>query len=126
MMIDHVSIGVKDFYKSLEFYDQTFSILGYSRLMSTEHFAHYGTNEHPSFIISDKGNEQEKIGQARGVHIAFSAPNRIVVEEWHARALELGGINNGDPKLRPEYSPTYYSAYIIDPNGWRLEAVCWE
>jgi catechol 2,3-dioxygenase-like lactoylglutathione lyase family enzyme len=125
-MLDHFSLSVKDFDQSLKFYDQTLAVLGCDRLMSFDipegKFAGYGKDAKPSFWISDKGQEEEDIGRARGVHCAFLAPNMKAVQDWYDKCLALGGQDNGAPGVRPEYHPGYYGAFVIDPNGWRIEA----
>ena len=127
-MLDHTSIAVKDYKQSLSFYDQTFAILGYERVISFEipqgNFAGYGlkTQPRPGFWISSEGNPSEEIGNARGVHISFQAPTTEAVHAWHEKCLELGGKDNGKPGPREHYHPGYYGAFIIDPNGWRIEA----
>ena len=68
------------------------------------------------------GLDSEDVGKARGVHMAFSAPNAEAVAEWYDKALKLGGKDNGAPGVRPEYHPGYFGAFIIDPSGWRIEA----
>ncbi len=84
--------------------------------------AGYGIGEKPCFWISSQGSDEEDIGHARGVHIAFSTNSVDAVQHWHQKCLELGGTDNGVPGPRPEYHPGYYGAFIIDPNGWRIEA----
>jgi len=127
-MIDHVSISVKDSIKGFEFYDATLKILGYDRLMTFESpvenakVAGYGKGSKPSFWINTRGQEGEEIGKARGVHIAFAAPDVESINAWYNKCLELGGSDNGAPGPRPHYHPGYYGAFIIDPNGWRIEA----
>ena len=81
-----------------------------------------GSQNKPYFEISPKGKEEEEIGKARGVHFAFFAPNVDSVNRWYKKCIELGGIDNGKPGPRPQYDPGYYGAFIIDPNGWRIEA----
>lgn len=127
-MLDHCSISVKDYTLSLKFYDETLAVLGYERSHTIdipEHnvkVAGYGTGIRPFFWISPMGQHEEEIGKARGLHIAFVAPNVQAVDNWHALCLKLGGKDNGQPGTRPEYHPGYYGAFIIDPNGWRIEA----
>ncbi len=124
IMIDHTSIAVSDFTKALHFYDATLGELGYTRLMIFEdsQTAGYGANNKPAFWISTQGNSEEFIGKARGVHIAFLAPNVETINNWYQRCLKLGGVDNGAPGPRKEYHPGYYGAFIIDPDGWRIEA----
>lgn len=126
-MLDHISIGVHDFHTSINFYDNTLKTLGYVRLMTfdmaDQHVicAGYGQNK-PTFWISPRGDEKESVGTARGVHIAFSAPTVEAIHEWHLTCIEWGGLDNGLPSPRPDYHPGYYGAFILDINGWRLEA----
>lgn len=128
-MIDHTSFAVKDFEKSLIFYDNSLSVLGYERIVNIDipevKVAGYGTQHkpRPSFWLSDKGhNPSEEIGKALGVHLAFEAPSVEAVNQWYKTCLELGGKDNGTPGPRTHYHPGYYGAFVIDPNGWRIEA----
>ncbi|MBS0185124.1 MAG: VOC family protein [Proteobacteria bacterium] len=128
-MIDHISFSVNNYAQSLKFYDETLKILGIERLMTFEtpeqNVAGYGSHGKPFFWMGcdTSPNEEEFVGKARGFHIAFQAPNIEAIKAWHKKCLELGGKNNGNPGPRPEFHPDYYAAFIIDPNGWRLEAV---
>jgi hypothetical protein len=87
-------------------------------------YAGYGDKSRmrPYFWISSEGNPKEDIGNARGLHISFQASTIEAIHTWHDKCLELGGKDNGHPGPRPEYHPGYYGAFIIDPNGWRIEA----
>lgn len=128
-MLDHFSVSVKDYSKSIHFYDETLSLLGGERLMTfespDEKVAGYGINKKPSFWIgwTQTPKSEEEIGKAQGVHLAFQAPSVEAIQAWHAKCLELGGVDNGQPGPRKEYHPGYYSGFIVDPNGWRIEAV---
>lgn len=128
-MLDHVSFSVNDYLESRKFYDETLKLLGYEVIMNFEtedqNVAGYGKNGKPSFWIGSeaKPNEEEIIGKSRGLHVAFTAPDVESIKAWHTKALELGGVDNGAPGPRSEYHPGYYAAFIIDPNGWRIEAV---
>lgn len=126
-MIDHCSISVKDYNQSLSFYDQTFETLGFTRVLTIDtpgqdKLAGWGKNNLLHFEISPRGKDDEEIGRARGVHFAFAAPSIQAIHAWYQKCLELGGTDNGAPGPRPEYHPGYYGAFIIDPNGWRIEA----
>lgn len=126
-MLDHVSISVKNYEQSLQFYDATLAALGYERVFALDipeklKAAGYGKNGKPSFWISPMGRDDEDVGRARGVHLAFVAPNAQAVEKWYNACLEMGAKDNGKPGPRPEYHPGYYGAFVIDPNGWRIEA----
>ncbi|NGX58473.1 MAG: hypothetical protein K940chlam3_01380 [Chlamydiae bacterium] len=127
-MIDHISFSVKNFDESLKFYDETLAILGVERMMNfeTEEYrvAGYGRDGKPFFWISieTSPNEEESVGKARGFHVAFTSSSVDEVRAWYQKCLELGGTDNGEPGPRPHYHPGYYGAFIIDPNGWRIEA----
>ncbi len=127
-MLDHASISVNDYKESIKFYDETFEILGFKRIMTFEtdeyNVAGYGLDGRPHFWVSteSKPNSQEFVGKGRGVHFAFKAPNAESVDKWYKKCLELGGNDNGAPGPRAQYHPGYYGAFIIDPNGWRIEA----
>ena len=127
-MLDHISISVNNFAESAKFYGESLALLGIERLMTfdtdEQQVAGYGSNEKPYFWIGQdaKPNQEEFVGKARGMHIAFLAPDVESINAWHKKCIELGGADNGKPGPRPEYHPGYYGAFIIDPNGWRLEA----
>lgn len=123
-IMDHVSVAVNDFDESLKFYDSTLSTLGYERVMTFgKHAAGYGKDKKPSFWIVTGGNQEHQIGQARGLHIAFLASSVEDIQAWYDACLAQGGKSNGAPGPRPQYHPGYYAAFIIDLNGWHLEAV---
>lgn len=125
-MIDHTSLAVNNYKESLNFYDKTLGELGYERIITIDkgpiQTAGYGTKGKPSFWISPMGDDDEKIGKARGVHVAFLAESPEQVKNWYHRCLELGATDNGAPGPRPEYHSGYYGAFIVDPDGWRIEA----
>lgn len=128
-MIDHISVAVNNFEQSLAFYDQTLKILGYDRLMTFEDEDHqvagYGKDGKTSFWMGvDRTNAQadEIVGRAKGFHVGFIAPDIDSVQKWYETCLTLGATDNGAPGPRPEYHPGYYGGFVIDPNGWRIEA----
>ena len=124
-MIDHVGITVGDFAKSRAFYVKALAPLGYAPLMEfsaagTGHVdvAGYGVAPKPDFWISGgKPNVPP-------IHVAFRADNRALVNAFYAAALAAGGRDNGPPGLRPHYHPNYYGAFVLDPDGHNIEAVC--
>ena len=126
-MIDHISIGVTDFDRARAFYDAVLAPLGYRRVMDFGHAAGYG-NGHPAFWIGVSepmaGAPEGYAPVAPGGHIAFVAPDRAAVDVFYRAALAVGGFDNGAPGLRPHYHPDYYAAFVLDPDGNRLEAVC--
>ena len=119
-MLDHVVIRVSDFEQSKRFYAAALSPLGYELLMEPSvSAAGFGRQGKPDFWI-----HQGDRGQP--VHIAFAADDRARVDAFHEEALAAGGRNNGGPGLRPEYHQSYYAAFVFDPDGNNIEAVCHE
>jgi catechol 2,3-dioxygenase-like lactoylglutathione lyase family enzyme len=118
-MLDHVTIGVSDFERSKAFYDRALRPLGINRLHAEAGvFAGYGEDRKPFFWIGVRNTPQT------GVHVAFATRDRATVDAFHAAALAAGGQDNGRPGLRPHYHPNYYGAFILDPDGHNIEAVC--
>ncbi|WP_119304419.1 VOC family protein [Dongia deserti] len=120
-MLSHVSLGVADLDLAAAFYDGVLSALGYVRVWSNADGVGYGTaggNDKlalfPAAAASPPGH---------GFHLAFEAPSQAAVDAFHAAALRLGGRDSGAPGLRPHYCPTYYAAFVTDPDGHKLEAV---
>ena len=71
------------------------------------------------------GEAEETLAPLRGMHVCFRAPNRVSVRTFHGAALSAGGHDNGGPGVRPQYHPDYYAAFVVDPDGHRIEAVCY-
>jgi len=125
-MLDHVGIAVADAERSRLFYERALAPLGIALIATvtpdqTESggTAHgFGSNGKPYFWIGDN----ERSGE--GTHIAFKAETRAAVEAFHEAALAAGGRDNGPPGLRPHYHPNYYGAFVLDPDGVNVEAVC--
>ena len=117
-MLDHVTIGVSDMERSRAFFDKALSPLGIERLYAEgKLFAGYGADRKAFFWISLR---QSVLTSS---HVAFSAPNREAVDNFHKAAVEAGGRDNGKPGLRSQYHPNYYGAFILDPDGHNIEAV---
>ena len=118
-IIDHVTLGVSDFGTSRLFYDRVMSALGFQCVWEKPSMVAYGIGRNDDFgLIADVGSSR------RGTHVAFRAPDRASVDRFHSEALAAGGLDDGAPGLRPEYHGSYYAAYVIDPDGNRIEAVC--
>jgi catechol 2,3-dioxygenase-like lactoylglutathione lyase family enzyme len=117
-MLDHVTIGVSDIERSKAFYDQALKPLGIECLAEGENFAGYGQKRKAFFWIGLRE------GVRTGSHIAFATVDRAAVEAFHAAALFAGGRDNGTPGLRPCYHANYYGAFVLDPDGHNIEAVC--
>ena len=117
-MLDHVGVPVSDFERSKRFYEQALTPLGYELIMEPSvSAAGFGRFGKPDFWIS-----QGEPGQA--FHIAFAADERATVDAFHEAAMAAGGRDNSGPGLRPEYLPNYYGAFVFDPDGNNIEAVC--
>lgn len=124
-MIDHVSVGVADLDRARRFYDMVLATLGYRRVMDVPDACGYGGDTcHPVFWIGLAPAAATAPVTARGSHIAFVAPDRAAVEAFYRAALAEGAVDNGPPGLRPHYHSNYYAAFVIDPDGHKLEAVC--
>jgi catechol 2,3-dioxygenase-like lactoylglutathione lyase family enzyme len=121
-MFDHVSIGVKDISRARKFYDAALSPLGYRCVMEAGGSLGYG-QDGAGFWVSQVGSPVPPHDDSC-LHICFSAPTRESVKAFHAAALAAGGRDNGKPGLRPEYGDNYYAAFVVDPDGFRLEAYC--
>ena len=118
-MLDHVTIGVTDIERSKKFYDKALKPLGIERLYAEgEGAAGYGSKGKAFFWIGLR--EVVRTGS----HIAFVAMERAAVDAFHAAALCAGGRDHGAPGLRPRYHANYYGAFILDPDGHNIEAVC--
>lgn len=121
-MFDHVSIGVSDIPRSGRFYDAALKPLGYTRLSDGESSLGYGAKAVGLWIGAAK--KPVKPDVESGLHFCFVAPDRKAVDAFYSAALKAGGKDNGKPGLRADYSPTYYAAFVIDPDGYRIEAYC--
>lgn len=118
MIVDHIGYNVRDFASSKAFYVQALAPLGIVVLAQGEGWAMMGRDGKPQFWFGALGTPQT------GVHLAFAAADREQVRRFHAAALAAGGKDNGGPGLRPHYHANYYGAFVIDPDGNNIEAVC--
>jgi catechol 2,3-dioxygenase-like lactoylglutathione lyase family enzyme len=125
-MLDHVSLGVTDIEQSRRFYDAALRPLGLVRIVDfgNDRGSDYGSALGPGgveFIIT---REVDVSAPIPGVHLCFLAPNHDAVDAFHTAAVSHGGRDDGRPGLRPQYHPDYYAAFVLDPDGHRIEAVC--
>jgi catechol 2,3-dioxygenase-like lactoylglutathione lyase family enzyme len=119
-MFDHISIGVRDIEKARAFYDATLATLGLSCLRSSADTLGYGREAVQLWVgVSARPVPADP---ASGLHLCLTAPSRVAVDAFHAAALGHGGQDNGKPGLRSDYGPHYYAAFVVDPDGYRLEA----
>jgi catechol 2,3-dioxygenase-like lactoylglutathione lyase family enzyme len=121
-MIDHVSIGVLDLAKAKRFYDAALKPLGYKCLSRDAGSLGYGSAAVALWI----GAAAQPVppDERSNLHFCFTAPTREAVDAFHAAALRTGGHDNGAPGLRADYGESYYAAYVVDPDGYRIEAYC--
>jgi catechol 2,3-dioxygenase-like lactoylglutathione lyase family enzyme len=119
MRIDHIGLDVSDYEKSKAFYEKALAPLGLKLLMEPVPGVGGFGGDFPFFWIGARGR-----GPQSGTHVAFTAKDRKMVDAFHAAALEAGGRDNGGPGVREIYRPTYYGAFVLDPDGNNVEAVC--
>jgi catechol 2,3-dioxygenase-like lactoylglutathione lyase family enzyme len=124
-MIDHTGVAVSDFNQSKAFYSQALAAIGYSLLMElpasvTGHadVAGFGEAPKPDFWINSGSPNKPP------VHVAFRVASRAMVDAFYKAALAAGGRDNGAPGIRAHYHPNYYGAFVLDPDGHNIEAVC--
>jgi catechol 2,3-dioxygenase-like lactoylglutathione lyase family enzyme len=120
--LGHLSLGVADLARSIAFYDAALAPLGGVRVWRDERGAGYGPPGGGDRLALKRQAAPVR-PPGPGFHLAFDAPDRAAVDAFHAAALAHGGTCDGPPGLRPQYGPTYYAAFVIDPDGHRLEAV---
>jgi catechol 2,3-dioxygenase-like lactoylglutathione lyase family enzyme len=121
-MLDHVSIGIADIDRSKAFYDAVLDPLGYKLLSGDDSSLGYGGDQ--TFLWLLKVERPVKPDMGSGLHFCFRADSRDGVRAFHAAALKLGGSDNGKAGLREDYGAGYFAAFVIDPDGYRLEAYC--
>lgn len=121
-MINHVSIGVRDIARTKRFYDAALKPLGYSCLSSGETSLGYGRDAVVLWISAT--DHPVPADDKSGLHFCFDAPTRKSVADFHGAALKAGGHDNGKPGVRADYAPNYYAGFVVDPDGYRLEAYC--
>ena len=119
-MIDHYGINCSDLEASARFYDAVLGVLGYSRQMDVGVAIGYGSEGHPQFWISSWSGQEPN----REMHCAFSAESVEAVRAFYDTAIGLGAESLHAPRLWPEYHPGYYGAFVRDPDGNNVEAVC--
>jgi catechol 2,3-dioxygenase-like lactoylglutathione lyase family enzyme len=124
-MLDHIGLDVTDIDRSRAFYEQALAPLGYRIVSEIQPegadeatVVMFGVGDEPDFVIAmDKA-------PGPGNHVAFRASTRAAVDAFHTAALDAGGRDNGGPGIREYYGPTYYAAFVFDPDGFNIEAVC--
>ena len=118
MILDHIGLAVRDFGAAKAFYRRALSPLGIEVIVEGDGWAMLGRDGKPQFWLGVHGIPPGPI------HIAFAADTRAQVRAFHRAALAAGGRDNGAPGVRAKYHPNYYGAYVFDPDGHNIEAVC--
>ncbi|MCE5232478.1 MAG: VOC family protein [Mizugakiibacter sp.] len=118
-MYDHIGLKVKDLAASVHFYTAALAGLGFGLCTQGDGYAGFGPPGEPALWLY-----AAKAAKGSGMHVAFRASSREAVDRFHAAGLEAGGGDNGAPGVRSDYSPTYYAAFLLDPDGHNVEAVC--
>ncbi|MAE93532.1 MAG: hypothetical protein CL910_02620 [Deltaproteobacteria bacterium] len=127
-MLSHVILGIDDVDRAVAFCDAVLGTLGYQRRWIGDSGAGYGTHDElgvDTFWLS-RPIDGLPASVGNGTNVAFVAPSREAVRDFHARALELGGVSEGEPGIREEAHPNFYAAYLRDPEGHKIVAVCHE
>jgi catechol 2,3-dioxygenase-like lactoylglutathione lyase family enzyme len=118
-VFDHIGLQVKDLAASVKFYTAALAPLGFVLCSQDAASAGFGPEDAPAlWLYADEQAPRSK------THVAFAAAERKAVDKFYAHGIEAGGRDNGKPGVRADYSPTYYAAFLIDPDGNNVEAVC--
>jgi catechol 2,3-dioxygenase-like lactoylglutathione lyase family enzyme len=120
-MIDHISVGVSDLERSARFYELTLAALGLSRLVTRPATIGFGKS-YPEVWINLRAG-MAKVAPESGAHVCLRAKTTAEVDAFHAAALGAGGASDGAPGIRPHDRVKYYAAFVLDPDGNRIEAV---
>lgn len=124
-IFDHVSIGVQDIKTAMAFYRPSLAALGLEVVMDKGFAVAFGNGSGRQWLwISEPIENPRQVSPNNGAHFAMIAPNRACVRAFYDAAMANGGRDAGAPGLRPEYIPTYYGAFVLDPDGNKIEAVC--
>lgn len=117
-MIDHIGLSVANLSRSRNFYSAALAPLGYDLLIEENGWVAFGRPDAPGLWLRENGATSPR------VHVAFRAVSPEVVNAFHDAAVRAGGTDNGPPGLRPHYHPSYYGAFVFDPDGHNIEAMC--
>lgn len=122
-MLGHLSFTVADLERSIAFYDGALAPLGLTRVSTKPNTAGYGPPRGADILALKKQSFPAR-PPGPGFHLAFNATTHAAVDAFHSEAARAGGTDNGRPGLRPHYGPTYCAAFVIDPDGHPIGAVC--
>jgi catechol 2,3-dioxygenase-like lactoylglutathione lyase family enzyme len=122
-LVSHVSVGVTDVHRAGVFYDAVMATIGARRVMEHGVGIGYGRT-FPEFWAAQPA-DHKRATAGNGTHVCFNAPDEKAVADFHAAGLAAGGFDDGPPGRRPQYAPGYYAAFLLDPDGNKIEAMCW-
>ncbi|KZO92106.1 glyoxalase/bleomycin resistance protein/dioxygenase [Calocera viscosa TUFC12733] len=120
--IGHIALDATSFKVSVPFYTETLGKLGWSKIFEAPGVAAWGPG-YLVFLIYEKGKGVNDRSGRGAAHVGFEAPSKQAVHDWYEAALKAGATPNGEPGPRTNVSPDYYAAHVLDPDGYRLEAV---
>ncbi len=123
-MISHISIGTNDIDRARAFYDSVLGTIGLKQIMSFEGAVAYG-EVFPEFWVQKPIDDTRSAAAGNGTHVAFRAKSRADVQAFYEAAIAAGATDSGAPGPRPQYGDKYYGAFVIDPDGHKIEAECW-
>ena len=118
-MYDHIGLKVRDIAAAVRFYQAALAPLGHVLCSQDAQSAGFGPKDAPALWLS-----LDPAARPAATHVAFRAPDRQAVDRFHGAGLDAGGKDNGKPGVRADYAPTYYAAFLLDPDGNNVEAVC--
>ena len=121
-MLDHIGLDVASYNVSKAFFEAALKPLGYGVVEETHGYCGFGPAGKPQFWFRE--TETPRSGEIKPIHIGFAANSRAAVDTFYKAALAAGGRDNGPPGLREIYHPNYYGAFVLDPDGNNIEAVC--
>jgi catechol 2,3-dioxygenase-like lactoylglutathione lyase family enzyme len=123
-MYDHIGLKVGNLDASVRFYTAALAPLGYVLCSRDESVASFGPKDEPALWLYQHQGHQDQKPAGAGAHIAFRAPDHAAIRKFHSEGVKAGGRDNGTAGPRADYSPSYYAAFLIDPDGNNVEAVC--
>jgi catechol 2,3-dioxygenase-like lactoylglutathione lyase family enzyme len=125
-ILDHIGINVTDYARSKDFYEKALAPLGIDRVMEHGTWCGFGRDKKPDFWMGQgaaRYQRPEHLKPITPVHVCFAARSRAEVDAFYKAAMAAGGRDNGPPGIRAEYHPSYYGAFVLDPDGHNVEAV---